>query len=125
MIRVDPLGNTPHALGTTDSNAFLSCPTLAPISQAESAVLRALTAEPQAEPLAWPPRPAVFRSLMTPVEATQYLRLDELGTHTPKTAIRTLNYFRDHAGLRATKYARHVWYLKDELDRFLSAKTDS
>lgn len=73
----------------------------------------------------WPPRPAAFPELLTPVEAAQYLRLDELGTHTPETAIRTLNYWRDRGSLKATKYARHVWYLKSELDRFLAAKTEA
>lgn len=72
----------------------------------------------------WPPRPASFGELLTPVEAAQYLRLDETGTHTPYTAIRTLNYWRDKGHLKATKYARRVWYRKDELDRFLAVKTE-
>ena len=41
----------------------------------------------------WPPRPEVFGELLTPIEAAQYLRLDETGNHTPQTAIRTLNYW--------------------------------
>src|SRR5882672_3642410 len=57
----------------------------------------------------WPTRPRPFPDLMTPVEAAQYLRLDETNNHTPETAVRTLNYFRDQGELRATKYARHVW----------------
>jgi len=73
----------------------------------------------------WPPRPEVFPELLTPTEAAQYLRLDELGTHTPQTAIRTLNYWRDRKNLKATKYARHVWYRKSELDSFLKNKTES
>ena len=32
-----------------------------------------------------------------------YLRLDELGVHTPKSAVRTLNLWRDQGALRATK----------------------
>lgn len=72
----------------------------------------------------WPPRPASFPDLLTPLEAAQYLRLDELGTHTPASAVRTLNYWRDRKQLRATKYARHVWYRKSELDRFLALKTE-
>lgn len=76
-------------------------------------------------PECWPPRPTVSLDLMTPVEACQYLRLDELGTHTPTSAIRTLNYWRDHGQLRATKFARRVWYRKAELDRFLTNKTES
>jgi hypothetical protein len=59
---------------------------------------------------------------MTPVEAAMFLRLDETG-HTPKSAIRTLNYWRDKGLLKATKYARRVWYLKDEMERFLRNKT--
>ena len=72
----------------------------------------------------WPPRPSVFAELLTPVEAAQYLRLDETGNHTPQTAIRTLNYWRDQGELRATKFARQVWYLKDELEKFLENKTE-
>ncbi len=72
----------------------------------------------------WPARPTFFPELMRPIEAAQYLRLDELGTHTPKSALRTLNYWRDRGDLKATKYARHVWYRKSELDRFLAFKTE-
>ena len=72
----------------------------------------------------WPPRPEVFGDLLTPVEAAQYLRLDEIGSHSPKTAIRTLNYWRDKDQLKATKYARRVWYRKTELDSFLEVKTE-
>ena len=73
----------------------------------------------------WPPRPDAFGELLTPVEAAQYLRLDETGAHTPKSAIRTLNYWRDKGDLKATKYARRVWYRRIELDRFLAAKTET
>lgn len=72
----------------------------------------------------WPNRPAVFGELMTPIEAAQYLRLDETGTHTPASAVRTLNYWRDKRLLKATKFARHVWYRRVELDRFLELKTE-
>jgi hypothetical protein len=72
----------------------------------------------------WPPRPAVFAELLTPIEAAQYLRLDETGNHTPQSAARTLNYWRDKGQLRATKFARHVWYLREELERFLRNKTE-
>lgn len=71
----------------------------------------------------WPPRPEVVRALMTPIEAAQYLRLDETGAHTPAGAIRTLDYWRGRGQLKATKYARRVWYRKIELDRFLELKT--
>jgi len=89
--------------------------------------LSTLEALPQTDPSArgWPSRPDVFRELLTPVEAGQYLRLDELTNHTPETAIRTLNYWRDKGQLRATKFARRVWYRKTELDRFLEVKTES
>ncbi|AQT68694.1 hypothetical protein STSP2_01866 [Anaerohalosphaera lusitana] len=72
----------------------------------------------------WPPRPHVFPELMTPVEAAMFLRLDQTG-HTPKSARRTLNYWRDRGELCATKYARRVWYLKSELEAFLSVKTEN
>ena len=73
----------------------------------------------------WPPRPDVFAELLTPIEAAQYLRLDETGNHTPQTAIRTLNYWRDKGQLKATKFARHVWYLREELENFLRNKTET
>ena len=72
----------------------------------------------------WPSRPVVFGDLLTPVEAAQYLRLDETGRHTPDSAVRTLNYWRDHGDLRATKFARSVWFRRVELDRFLERKTE-
>jgi hypothetical protein len=65
-----------------------------------------------------------FRELLTPIEAAQYLRLDETGIHTPESAIRTLNYWRGKGELKATKYARRIWYRKTELDRFLDVKTE-
>ena len=71
----------------------------------------------------WPNRPEEFPLVMTPVEASQFLRLDETD-HTPKSAQRTLNYWRDHGELKATKYGRHVWYLKSELEAFLKRKTE-
>jgi hypothetical protein len=70
----------------------------------------------------WPQRPPEFPDLMTPIEAAMFLRLDETG-HTPKSACRTLNYWRDRGELKATKYARQVWYLKEELRGFLKNKT--
>jgi hypothetical protein len=71
----------------------------------------------------WPKRLKVFPDLMTPVEAAMFLRLDQIG-HTPKSAKRTLNYWRNHDELKATKFARHVWYLKKELEKFLENKTE-
>ena len=71
----------------------------------------------------WPQRPKAFPDLMTPIEAAMFLRLDRT-SHNPKSAYRTLNYWRDRGELRATKYARHVWYLKKELEKFLEIKTE-
>lgn len=71
----------------------------------------------------WPERPEVFPDLMTPVEAAMFLRLDEIG-HNPGSACRTLNYWRDRGDLKATKYARRVWFLRAELQRFLENKTE-
>jgi hypothetical protein len=78
----------------------------------------------QNKDVVWPPRQDVFGELLSPVEAAQYLRLDETGNHTPESAIRTLNYWRDRGELKATKFARRVWYRKAELDRFLAVKTE-
>ena len=72
----------------------------------------------------WPPKPREFPDLMTPVEAAMFLRLDQTD-HTPKSAVRTLAYWREQGELKATKYARHVWFLRDELERFLKVKTES
>jgi len=76
-------------------------------------------------PNAWPTKPAVFGELLTPFEAAQYLRLDETGMHTPNSAARTLKYWRDRGELRATKFARRVWYRRAELDAFLINKTEA
>jgi len=73
----------------------------------------------------WPPRPISFGDLLTPVEAAQYLRLDETGQHSPNSALRTLRYWRDQGVLKATKFARRVWFRRDELDRFITRKTES
>ena len=71
----------------------------------------------------WPERPQSFPNLMTSTEAAMYLRLDLTG-HTPRTAKRTLNYWRDRGELKATKYARHVWYTKHEICSFIKNKTE-
>jgi len=71
----------------------------------------------------WPDKPDDFRDLMTPTEAAMFLRLHDTA-HNPRSACRTLNYWRDRGELRATKYARHVWYLKKELEKFLEIKTE-
>ena len=71
----------------------------------------------------WPQKPEVFPNLMTPVEAAMFLRLDQTG-HDPENARRTLNYWRKQGELKATKFARRVWYLKEELEKFLQNKTE-
>ena len=71
----------------------------------------------------WPEQPQVFPLIMTPTEAAQFLRLDQTNLN-PESAKRTLNYWRDKGELRATKYARHVWYLREELETFLRNKTE-
>ena len=71
----------------------------------------------------WPKAPQVFPLVMTTTEAAQYLRLD-CTNHSPESSKRTLNYWREHGELKATKYARHVWYLKSELEAFLHNKTE-
>ena len=73
--------------------------------------------------LLWPDKLNLYPALMTPDEASQYLRLDEIG-HTPKSAKRTLNYWRSKGVLRATKFARRVWYCRVQLDEFLKNKTE-
>jgi hypothetical protein len=72
----------------------------------------------------WPQEPSSFGQLLTPVEAAQYLRLDETGQHSPRSAVRTLDYWRQQGELKATKFARRVWYRRAELDRFLERKTE-
>ena len=81
--------------------------------------------KPITEITSWPPRPQTFGELLNPIEAAQYLRLDETGGHTPRSALRTLTYWRNQGQLKATKYARRVWYRKSELDRFLAVKTET
>ena len=71
----------------------------------------------------WPEKTELFSDLMTPVEAAMFLRLNELD-HEPNTAIRTLNYWRDKGELKATKYARRIWYTKRELEAFIKNKTE-
>jgi hypothetical protein len=72
----------------------------------------------------WPDRPNIFPDLMTPEEAAMFLRLDQTG-HNPESARRTLNYWREQGELRATKFARRVWYLRQELEAFLRKKTEA
>jgi hypothetical protein len=70
----------------------------------------------------WPEKPNVFPDLVTPLEAAMFLRLET--SFSPQSARRTLDYWRDKGELRATKYSRRVWYLKDELQAFLRNKNE-
>lgn len=100
----------------------------APSDQQPPRLSRTATPKPEEDlaelPVQWPPRPQAFSELLTPVEAAQYLRLDEAGPRTPQGAVRSLNYWRGRGELKATKFARRVWYRKAELDRFLVVKTE-
>ena len=73
---------------------------------------------------AWPDKPEQFPPVMTPTEAAQFLRLDQT-SHTPKSAKRTLDYWRNRGDLKGSKCARHVWYIKDQLEVFLKRKTEA
>ena len=75
------------------------------------------------EDIKWPEKPAIFPDLMTPEEAAMFLRLDKTG-HNPQSARRSLDYWRQRGELKATKFARRVWYLKEELENFLQNKTE-
>jgi len=69
----------------------------------------------------WPERPGVSPDLMTPHEAAMFLRLDQTG-HTPAGAYGNLNYWRNGGELKATKCARRIWYLREELEVFLESR---
>ena len=75
------------------------------------------------EDIKWPEKPSIFPNLMTPIEAAMFLRLDQSG-HNPESARRSLDYWRQQGELKATKFARRVWYLKEELEEFLQNKTE-
>ena len=77
----------------------------------------------QGQNVEWPQKPEVFPNLMTPVEAAMFLRLDQTA-HSPESARRTLNYWRDRGELKATKFSRRLWFLKEELEKFLQNKTE-
>jgi len=78
----------------------------------------------QNEATDWPIKPETFTELMNPTEAAMFLRLDQVG-HTPASARRALDFWRNKGELKATKYARRVWYLKTELVKFLENKTET
>jgi hypothetical protein len=97
-------------------------PIIDPVRDSHPAIISGAT---ECSPRLWPPRPTPFPELMTAIEAAQYLRLDEFGSHNPVSATRTLKFWRDKGELKATKFARRVWYRKAELDRFLAVKTET
>lgn len=92
--------------------------------EANSSVILMKDESPIKKECEWPDKRHDFPPVMTPAEAAQFLRLDRVG-HTPESAKRTLDYWRSRGELRATKYGRHVWYLKEELEAFLKSKTES
>ena len=66
-----------------------------------------------------PPEPCP--ELLTAAEAIRYLRLDETNVADPE---RTLRYYREKWGLRATQVGRRLRYLRVELNRLLERLTD-
>jgi hypothetical protein len=59
--------------------------------------------------------------LLTEQEAITYLRLDTVKIDDPSA---TLRRYRDKGLLRGTQVSKRVFYLRDELDRFLKKVTD-
>ncbi len=53
----------------------------------------------------WPERPQGFPDLITPIEAAMFLRLDQTGD-SPKSACKTLNYWRQRDELEAIKFCQ-------------------
>lgn len=59
--------------------------------------------------------------LLTGEEAARYLRLTEIDIADPE---RTLKYYRERWGLRATQVGKKLRYLRIELDRLLERLTN-
>jgi hypothetical protein len=59
--------------------------------------------------------------LLTEAEAIAYLRLDTIKIDDPAA---TLRRYRERGLLRGTQVSKKVFYLRDELDRFLEKLTD-
>ena len=59
--------------------------------------------------------------LLTEAEAIAYLRLDTIQIEDPAA---TLRRYRERGLLRGTQVSKRVFYLRDELDRFLKTVTD-
>lgn len=66
-----------------------------------------------------PPQPCP--ELLTPEEASRYLRLDVHGPEKPEL---TLRRYRELGLLRGTQVGRRILYRRIELDRFLARKTE-
>lgn len=66
----------------------------------------------------WQPCP----ELLTEGETIKYLRLDEIDTEDPASALR---YYRKRGLLRATQVGKCVRYRRVELERFLDRLTET
>lgn len=66
----------------------------------------------------WRPCP----ELLTEEEAVRYLRLDQIGTDDPASALR---YYRKRGFLRATQVGKCIRYRRIELDRLLERLTEA
>lgn len=64
----------------------------------------------------WQPCP----NLLTPNEAVRYLRIDKLGLKNP---LNTLKYYREKGLLKGTYIGNHLFYTKQELDKFIERMT--
>jgi hypothetical protein len=60
-------------------------------------------------------------NLLTEDEAIRYLRLDLIGIKNPGE---TLRYYRKEGRLKGTQISKRVFYLREELDRFLNNVTE-
>ena len=60
--------------------------------------------------------------LLTEPEAIRYLRLDTVNIANPSA---TLRRYREMGILRATQVSKRLFYLRQELDRFLERLTES
>ena len=59
--------------------------------------------------------------LLTELEAIEYLRLNTVDIKNPSA---TLRRYRDGGLLRGTQVSKRVFYLRAELDQFLTRVTD-
>lgn len=66
-----------------------------------------------------PPTPCP--ELLIEQEAIRYLRLDTIDIKDPTA---TLRRYRESGQLRGTQVSKKVFYLREELDRFLKERTE-